>query len=94
MNRDMERPSLAESLLPETLGQSERLGANPLGGGTGTGLGALVAEIYLAREGRPNYPQQGHVPRSRHSWKIAERTTVLPQSAAQVDSDPGTTIQG
>lgn len=55
MHREMGRPSLAESLLPETLGANERLERIDDAVDWG-GLAQLVAGVYAASEGRPSYP--------------------------------------
>ena len=46
MHRHMGQPSLAESLLPQTLGRNERLER----------FASLVEEIYSSVGGRPSYP--------------------------------------
>lgn len=55
MHREMGQPSLAESLLPQTLGRNERLERidEMI---DWKRLGQLVSEVYSAREGRPSYP--------------------------------------
>ena len=55
MHREMGQPSLAESLLPETLGQNERLERIDEAVDWER-FGRLVAGVYSAREGRPSYP--------------------------------------
>ena len=55
MHRDMGQPSLAESLLPETLGRNERLERIDEVVDWQR-LGRLVSGVYSAREGRPSYP--------------------------------------
>ena len=55
MHREMGRPSLAESLLPETLGANERLERIDDAVDWGR-LAKLVAGVYAASEGRPSYP--------------------------------------
>ena len=55
MHRDMGNPGLAESLLPEELGQNRRLEriSEMVDWERFEGL---VSEVYSAREGRPSYP--------------------------------------
>ena len=55
MQREMGRPSLAEALLPETLGQNERL-ERIAAAMDWERLGQVVAGIYASSEGRPSYP--------------------------------------
>lgn len=55
MHREMGQPSLAESLLPETLGRNERLERIDEVVDWQR-LGRLVSGVYSAREGRPSYP--------------------------------------
>ena len=55
MHRDMGQPSLAESLLPETLGNNQRLERIDDAVDWGR-FGGLVAGVYSACEGRPSYP--------------------------------------
>ena len=55
MHREMGRPSLAESLLPDTLGANERLERID-DAVEWERLSQLVAEVYAASEGRPSYP--------------------------------------
>lgn len=55
MHREMGRPSLAESLLPETLGANGRLERIDDAVDWGR-LAQLVAGVYTASEGRPSYP--------------------------------------
>ena len=55
MQREMGRPSLAEALLPETLGQNERL-ERIAAAMDWERLGQVVAGIYASGEGRPSYP--------------------------------------
>ena len=55
MHRDMGQSSLAESLLPETLGNNERLERIDDAVEWGR-FGRLVAGVYSACEGRPSYP--------------------------------------
>ena len=55
MHREMGRPSLAESLLPETLGQNVRLERID-DAVDWDRFSALVAGVYSAGEGRPSYP--------------------------------------
>ena len=55
MHRQMGQPSLAESLLPETLGRNERL--EQIGEEIDWDrFAVLVDGIYSADEGRPSYP--------------------------------------
>ena len=55
MHRQMGQPSLAESLLPQTLGRNERL--ERIGGEFDwERFATLVDGIYSAGEGRPSYP--------------------------------------
>ena len=55
MHREMGHPGLAESLLPEALGQNQRLEriAHAV---DWERFAALTAKVYAAREGRPSYP--------------------------------------
>ena len=55
MHREMGHPSLAESLLPENLGQNGRLERISQAVDWDR-LGALVEGLYAAAEGRPSYP--------------------------------------
>ena len=55
MHRDMGQPSLAESLLPETLGNNQRLERIDDAVDWGR-FGGLVTGVYSACEGRPSYP--------------------------------------
>ena len=55
MHREMGRPSLAESLLPETLGQNVRLERIDEAVDWDR-FSELVAGVYSAGEGRPSYP--------------------------------------
>ena len=55
MHREMGRPSLAESLLPETLGQNVRLERID-DAVDWDRFRELVAGVYSAGEGRPSYP--------------------------------------
>ena len=55
MHREMGQPSLAESLLPETLGRNDRLERIDEVVDWER-LGRLVSGVYSAREGRPSYP--------------------------------------
>ena len=55
MHRDMGQSSLAESLLPETLGNNERLERIDDAVDWGR-FGRLVAGVYSACEGRPREP--------------------------------------
>ena len=55
MHRETGRPSLAESLLPETLGANGRLERIDDAVDWGR-LAQLVAGVYAASEGRPSYP--------------------------------------
>ncbi len=55
MHREMGQPSLAESLLPQTLGRNERLERIDAMIDW-EWLGRLVSRVYSAREGRPSYP--------------------------------------
>ena len=55
MHREMGQPSLAESLLPQTLGRNERLERID-DVVDWQRLGRLVSEVYSAREGRPSCP--------------------------------------
>ncbi len=55
MYRDMGQPSLAESLLLETLGNNERL-ERIYDAMEWERFGGLVAGVYAASEGRPSYP--------------------------------------
>lgn len=55
MHREMGRPSLAESLLPETLGHNERL-VRIAEAFDWDRFGRLLAKVYSTLEGRPSYP--------------------------------------
>ena len=55
MHRDMGQPSLAESLLPETLGHNERL-ERIAEAFDWDRFGRLLARVHSAQEGRPSYP--------------------------------------
>ena len=55
MHRDMGQPSLAESLLPETLGHNERL-ERIAEAFDWDRFGRLLARVHSAVEGRPSYP--------------------------------------
>ena len=55
MHRDMGQPSLAESLLPETLGHNERL-ERIAEAFDWDRFGRLLARVHSALEGRPSYP--------------------------------------
>ena len=55
MHRDVGQSSLAESLLPETLGNNERLERIDDAVDWGR-FGRLVVGVYSACEGRPSYP--------------------------------------
>ena len=55
MPRDMGQPSLAESLLPETLGNTQRLERID-DAVDWRRFGRLVEGVYSACEGRPSYP--------------------------------------
>ena len=55
MQREMGRPSLAEFLLPETLGHNERLERIDAAVDWER-LGKVVSGIYASAEGRPSYP--------------------------------------
>ena len=55
MHREMGQPSLAESLLPQTLGRNDRLERIDEVVDWQR-LGRLVNGVYSAREGRPSYP--------------------------------------
>jgi IS5 family transposase len=55
MHRDMGQPSLAESLLPETLGHNERLELIAEAFDWDR-FGRLLARVHSAQEGRPSYP--------------------------------------
>ena len=55
MHREMGQPSLVESLLPEKLGQNQRLERIHQAVDWGR-LRKLAAQVYGAPEGRPSYP--------------------------------------
>ena len=55
MHRQMGQPSLAESLLPQTLGRNERL-ERIAGEFDWDRFASLVEDIYSSGEGRPSYP--------------------------------------
>ena len=55
MHREMGQPSLVESLLPEKLGQNQRLERIHQAVDWGR-LSKLAAQVYGAPEGRPSYP--------------------------------------
>ena len=71
MHRDMGQPSLAESLLPETLGHNERLERI---GSTGTGSAGCWQES-TALEGRPSAVNWSSGTTSRTPrWRRRSRT--------------------
>ena len=55
MHREMGQPSLAESLLPETLGHNERL-ERIAEAFDWDRFDRLLARVHSAQEGRPSYP--------------------------------------
>ncbi len=55
MHREMGQPSLVESLLPEKLGQNQRL-ERIHQAVDWVRIGTLAAQVYDAPEGRPSYP--------------------------------------